>query len=103
MLRLCNTWDAAIKIVPIGDNLPWGPDLAELANARHFEFNESTNIQSVPEKEELGNFGAEESDEIPSDDDSEMMDETHAESMDEYDIDVDLLVEEFSTHLHHDN
>ena len=102
LLRLCNTWDAAIKIVPIGDNLPWGPNLAELANARHFEFNESTNIQSMPEKQELGNFGAEEIDEIPSDDDSEMVDETNAASMDEYDVDVDLLVEEFSTHLHYD-
>jgi len=102
LLRLCNTWDAATKIVSIGDNLPWGPDLAELANAHHFEFNESTNIQSMPEKQESGNFSAEEIDEIPSDDDSEMVDETNAASMDEYDINVDLLVEEFSTHLHYD-
>jgi hypothetical protein len=102
LLRLCNAWDAAIKIVPIGDDLSWGPDLAELANARHFEFNESTNIQSMPEKQELGNPGAEEIDEIPSDSDSEIVDETDAISMDEHDIDVDLLVDEFSTHLHYD-
>jgi len=102
LLRLCNAWDAAIKIVPIGDDLPWGPDLAELANARYFEFNESTNIQSMPKKQELGNPGAEEIDEIPSDDDSEIVDETNAASMDEYDIDMNLLVDEFSTHLHYD-
>jgi len=103
LLRLCNTWDTAIKIVPIDDDLPWGPDLAELANARYFEFNETTSIQNVPaERLNLGDFGGEDIDEIQSDNDSEMMDETEVALMDEYDIDVDLLADEFSTHLHYE-
>ena len=56
----------------------------------------------MPEKQELGNFGAEEMDEIPSDNDSEMVDEINATSIDEYNINVDLLIDEFSTHLHYD-
>jgi len=77
--------------------------LAELANAHHFEFNESTSIQNVPaERLNLGDFGGEDIDEIQNDNDSEIMDETEVALMDEYDIDVDLLADEFSTHLHYE-
>ena len=102
LLRLCNTWDAAIKIVPIGEDLPWGPDLAELTNARLFEFTESTTIQNVLEKPNLGVFGGEEFDEVQSNNDSEMMDKREEALMNEYDNDVDLLANDFSTHLHYE-
>lgn len=77
--------------------------MAKLANAHHFEFNESTSIQNVPaERPNLGDFGGEDIDKIQSDNDSEMMDETKVALMDEYDIDVNLLADEFSTYLYYE-
>ena len=31
LLRYCVAWDSSTKMIPIDVNLPWGPDLVELA------------------------------------------------------------------------
>jgi hypothetical protein len=89
LLKLCVAWDAAVKIIPVGDHLPWGPDLAELADARYFEYNESVIVQSV-DREKLESLHVEEMDEGVEDDGE---DEIDAESMDE--LDIDALADEF--------
>jgi len=56
LLRLCVAWDPAVKIIPIEADLPWGPNLAELADTRHFEYNESVNLQIIIEKQQPEDF-----------------------------------------------
>jgi len=80
-----------LVIVSIGDDFLWGSDLAELANACHFEFNKSTNVQNMPKKQKLGNPGTKEIDEISNDNDSEVINETNATLMNKYDIDINYV------------
>jgi hypothetical protein len=95
VLRLCVTWDPAVKIIPIGDNLPWGPDLADLANARHFEYNESVNTEKVLDQQELENFGIEEIDDnMEEDEEIEVEDDMDALFIGE--LEIDTLAYEFA-------
>jgi hypothetical protein len=56
LLRLCVAWDPAVKMIPIEETLPWGPDLAELANARDFEYNESVNTPIIVDRQQTENL-----------------------------------------------
>jgi len=49
-----------MKMIPIGVDLPWGPDLVELANTRYFEYNESINFQNVLDEQKLKDQNIEE-------------------------------------------
>jgi len=93
LLRLCVTWDSAIKMIPIGVDLPWGPGLAELANARNFEYNESVDFQDQMDEQELKDQDIEEieymGDNVEDDIDTMLMDE------------IDTLADNFETYLHY--
>ena len=91
LLRLCVSWDAAVKIIPIEQDLPWGPNLTELANARHFEYNESVYNQDVEDIQESENLDS---------DDAELdMDYDIGTMIDE--LDIDTLAYEFSENLNY--
>ena len=97
LLRLCVAWDPAIQIIPFEQNsdLSWGPNLTELANARHFEYNESVYDQDVENIQESGNLDSDDDDaELDMDDDMDTM------MMD--DLDIDELAYEFSENLNYD-
>jgi hypothetical protein len=88
LLRLCVAWDAAVKIIPIEQDLSWGPNLTELANARYFEYNESVYNQDIQESEDLDS------------DDAELdMDYDIGTMIDE--LDIDTLAYEFSENLNY--
>jgi hypothetical protein len=110
LLRLCVAWDPAVKNIPIGEDLPWGPNLLELANARHFEFNESVNTKQLLDEHMLDHLDTTEvyehidddadddtddADDADANDDDGMEDEIEAVSMDE----LDMLADNFSTNL----
>ena len=90
LLRLCVVWDSAVKMIPIGVDLPWGPDLVELANTRHFEYNESINFQNVLDEQKLKDQNIEEIE-------NDMEDDIDTMWMDE----IDILADEFATYLHY--
>ncbi len=90
LLRLCIAWDPAVKIIPIGEDLPWGPDLAELANARHFEYNESVNIKDMLDEQKLDDLDIE-----------EYMDDRGKDEMEDEMDALDILAYEFSTTLNY--
>jgi len=84
LLRLCVAWDAAVKIIPVGDDLPWGPDLAELANARLFEYNESVNAPYLhdPVEEDMEEDAEDEvGDEVENEVDAAFIDELEIDSL----------------------
>lgn len=96
LLRLCVAWDPAIRIIPFEQNSDssWGPNLTELANARHFEYNESVYDQDVENIQESRNLDSDDDDaELDMDDDMDTM------MMD--DLDIDELAYEFSENLNY--
>ncbi|KIM39164.1 hypothetical protein M413DRAFT_75240 [Hebeloma cylindrosporum] len=91
LLRLCVAWDPAVKMIPIDDELPWGPDSIELANAHHFEYNESVNEKNREVEQDWKDQDMDHEDNLEEDmddiDDMLIMDE------------IDALADEFSTNL----
>lgn len=92
LLRLCVAWDPAVKIIPMEENLSWGPDLANLANTRHFE---SVNIQIMVENQHMEDFNISEMDEnmedraegyLEEEMEMDVEDEIEAELMDEFEM-----------------
>lgn len=95
LLRLCVAWDPAVKIIPMEENLLWGPDLADLANTWHFEYNESVNIQIMVENQHMEDFNISEMDEnmedraedyLEEEMEMDVEDEIEAELMDEFEM-----------------
>ena len=89
LLRLCVAWDSSTKMIPIDVDLPWGPDLVELANARHFEYNESVNFQKILDEQKLGDQDVEEISDFEDNRDDMWIDE------------IDTLADEFASYLHY--
>jgi hypothetical protein len=88
LLRLCVAWDRTVKLIPIEDDLPWGPDLAELAEARHFEYNESVNTQIIVDKTQRNLFDMSEMYEDIEDKEEEEMEEMEVDLEDERDAEL---------------
>jgi hypothetical protein len=101
LLRLCNAWDAAVKIIPIGYDIPWGPNLVELADARHFEYNESVNTEKVLDKQGMEDFDSDEIDDNMQEDEEDEVEDEMEDEMDALlsELEIDTLAYEFSTNL----